>query len=107
MGGVSECVGASLVVDEASWEVLVGNEIVWAGVEGVPGGKASESAGVVEDVVGEDGWGVGGDDAGASGGSGSSEAICCCTCSSSAGNDVEGSWCCACRSSGREPSRSR
>lgn len=103
MGGVSEGLGASLAGNEEWCEVSVGKEVVWEGVEGVSGWGSGESAGVVEVGVGgvEVGAGVGGDDAGVSGGSGSSEAICCCTWSSSAGNDVEGSW-----SSGKEPSKS-
>lgn len=99
---MSECFGALLAGGEGSCNECVGNVVVWTGVEGDEGGESGERAGV-EDGVGVDGCGVGGDDdgLGVSGGSGSSEAICCSTWSSSAGNDVAGSW-----SSGREPPRS-
>lgn len=97
LGGVSECLGASVAGGESSCEVLVGTGFVQAGGEGDEVGGSGKRGGVEVGC----GVGVGGDDAGVSGGSGSSEAICCTTWSSSAGNDVEGSW-----SSAREPFRS-
>lgn len=97
------CFGASLAGGEDVCEVFVGNGVVWAGVEVVAGVEIADDCSCGDDVEG--GEGEGGDDAGMSGGSGSSEAICCCTWSSSAGNDVGGSWACP-WTSGRVPSRS-